>query len=92
PHLKRAFDFIRKRDLLDPERQTTQTLFDSIGVGLIYVSEKGRARQWNKSAEALMAAGVPVQVATSGKLELQCERSTAVLNFLNSRKGVQTRP
>ncbi|MDV4156448.1 helix-turn-helix transcriptional regulator (plasmid) [Rhizobium leguminosarum] len=92
PHLKRAFDFIRKRDLLAPERQTTQTLFDSIGVGLIYVSEQGRARQWNKSAEALMAAGFPVHVAPSGKLELQCERSAAVLDFLTSRKGVQSRP
>lgn len=62
PHLKRAFDFIRKRDLLAPERQNTQTLLDSIGVGLIYVSEQGRARQWNKSAEALMEAGFPVHV------------------------------
>ncbi len=92
PHLKRAFDFIRKRDLLAPERQTTQTLLDSIGVGLIYVSEQGRARQWNKNAEPLMEAGFPVHVLPGGELRLQCEKSAVVLDFLTSRRGVQTTP
>ncbi|MBB4216543.1 DNA-binding CsgD family transcriptional regulator/PAS domain-containing protein [Rhizobium sp. BK212] len=92
PHLKRAFDFIRKRDLLAPEKQATQTLLDSIGAGLIYVSEQGRARQWNKSAEAFVEAGFPVHIAPDGRLALQCETSAAVLDFLTSRKGVQTKP
>ncbi|MBY3596091.1 helix-turn-helix transcriptional regulator [Rhizobium bangladeshense] len=92
PHLKRAFDFIRKRDLFAPHQHETQTLLDSIGVGLIYVSEQGKARRWNKSAEALMAAGLPVQIAADGKFRLQCEKSMAVLEFLTSRNGVQTTP
>lgn len=92
PHLKRAFDFIRKRDLFAPHEQATQTLFDSIGVGLIYVSENRKARRWNKSAEALMGAGLPVEIEADGRLSLRCEKSTAVLDFLTSRQGVQTRP
>ncbi|MBX4959384.1 helix-turn-helix transcriptional regulator [Rhizobium lentis] len=92
PHLKRAFDFIRKRDLFAPHEQATQALFDSIGIGLIYVTEQRKARRWNKSAEALLAAGLPVRIAADGTLALECAKSAAVLEFLTSRNGVQTQP
>ncbi|NEJ71345.1 helix-turn-helix transcriptional regulator [Rhizobium phaseoli] len=92
PHLKRAFDFIRKRDLFAPHEHASQTLFDSIGVGLIYISEQGKVRCRNKSAEALVEAGLPVRITADDKLQLHCQKSAAVLDFLTSRNGMQTKP
>ncbi|MDQ0323485.1 DNA-binding CsgD family transcriptional regulator [Pararhizobium capsulatum DSM 1112] len=92
PHLKRAFDFVRRSDTISGEHRVGQTLFDGIGVGLFYVSEMCRARSWNKSADRMLATGVPIRMSTDGRLSLQCDRTVNALEFLTSRHGVQTEP
>jgi len=82
PHLKRAFDFIRKRDLVAPEAQGARGLFDSIGAGLFYVSERRRLRWSNQAAQSILGSGFPVRVGPDGKVSIRCERSAAALEML----------
>ncbi|MDR7144154.1 helix-turn-helix transcriptional regulator [Rhizobium sp. BE258] len=92
PHLKRAFDFIRKRDLLAPDNQALRTLFDSIGAGLIYVSDKRKVRWSNRTAENIIAAGFPFRVAADGRISIRCQKSAAAFEWLASRHDGQRGP
>jgi DNA-binding CsgD family transcriptional regulator len=82
PHLKRAFDFIKKRDLVAPENQAARSLFDNFGAGLFYVSDRRRLRWSNTAADAMLAAGFPVRLASDGKVSIRCQRSAAALELL----------
>lgn len=92
PHLKRAFDFIRKRDLQAPGNQTVQTLFDSIGAGLVYVSEKRKLRWSNRTAEGIIEAGFPFRISTDRRLGIACQKSAAALELLLSRHNTNHGP
>ncbi|WP_234716985.1 hypothetical protein [Ensifer adhaerens] len=70
PHLKRAFDFVRKRDVMTADQHSGQSLFDAIGVGLIYAGENGRIRSMNESAQRLAAAGAVVRITPNGRVGL----------------------
>lgn len=87
PHLKRAFDFIRKRDLVAPGAQGARGLFDSIGVGLFYVSERRRLRWSNHAAEVVLSSGFPVRLGPDGKILIRSERAAAALELLLVRGG-----
>ncbi|TCU37149.1 helix-turn-helix transcriptional regulator [Rhizobium azibense] len=65
PHLQRAFDFMR-RDKADNE--TGRSLFDAIGVGLIYISEGRHVRSMNLAAERMLAADAGLSIAPTGRL------------------------
>jgi len=92
PHLKRAFDFIRKRDLLVPENQAARSLFENIGAGLFYVSERKRLRWSNIAAATMLSAGFPVRLQSDGKVVICCERSSAALDRLMAREAADRRP
>ncbi|MBM3091030.1 helix-turn-helix transcriptional regulator [Ensifer sp. T173] len=92
PHLKRAFEFVRKRDVMTVERQQGQSLLDSIGVGLMYVGENLRVRSMNEHAQRISATGAPIRIATGGRLTLSCPQTSAALEALTLRGCTDTRP
>ena len=92
PHLRRAFDFIRKRDLFAPDNQSLKTLFDSIGAGLFYVSERKRLRWSNNTAAQILAAGFPLHMTTGGRLDIRCQKSAAAFERLASRNDGRCEP
>lgn len=81
PHMRRAFDLIRKRDLIAGD-DGSSLLFDSIGVGLIYVSDRRRERRSNLAAEGMMNAGFPVRRSPDGRIAIRCEATSAHLDCL----------
>jgi DNA-binding CsgD family transcriptional regulator/PAS domain-containing protein len=65
PHLQRAFDFMR-RDKAGNE--TGRSLFDAIGVGLIYISEGRQIRSMNLAAEQMLGTDAGISVTPTGRL------------------------
>ncbi len=92
PHLRRAVDFARRGDLMSGEWHAGHALFETIGAGLIYVSETGRIRSLNDRAQRMISDGEAATVTTGGKLALKSERAAETLRFLLSRQGVQLKP
>ncbi|MGF6172699.1 helix-turn-helix transcriptional regulator [Ensifer sp. 4252] len=92
PHLKRAFDFVRKRDVMTADQHSGQSLFDAIGVGLIYAGENGCIRSMNESAQRLAAAGAAVRITPNGRIGLDCPQTSAALDHMSLRANTQARP
>jgi DNA-binding CsgD family transcriptional regulator len=91
PHLRRAFDFVRKRDLIAPGNQAARSLFVSIGAGLFYVSERRHLRWSNSAAANMLSEGFPVRVQSDGKVSISCPRSMAALEQMLLRADVRHR-
>lgn len=92
PHLKRAFDLLRKRETLACGHGEGQDLLDSVGVGVIYVTENLRVRSMNGSAERMQSGDAPVRVSPGGRLALQSAEAAAALELLALRHGTQAQP
>ncbi|EJZ22633.1 helix-turn-helix transcriptional regulator [Rhizobium sp. Pop5] len=83
PHLKRAFDFIR-RDRRDYENdEIGLALFDAIGVGIVYLREDRQIRSFNKAAERMLAEGVGLGISGSGRIVIGDAALGAQLDMLN---------
>ncbi|MDM9648255.1 helix-turn-helix transcriptional regulator [Rhizobium sp. S163] len=87
PHLKRAFDFIRRRDLVAPKAQGARGLFDSIGAGLLYICERRRLRWSNEAADLMLASGYPIRTGSDGKILIRSDAAAAALQALLVRGG-----
>ncbi|WP_244513118.1 MULTISPECIES: hypothetical protein [unclassified Ensifer] len=87
PHLKRAFDFLRRRDLMLAEQHEGRTLLDTIGVGVIYVGDNLRIRSMNNNAEHMAAKGTPFRVAINGRLFMDEWETNAALELLARRSA-----
>ncbi len=92
PHLKRAFDFLRRRDLMMAEQHEGQTLLDTIGVGVIYVGDNLRIRSMNVNAERMAAKGSPFRVTIGGRLFMDEPEANAALELLASPVGTPAQP
>jgi DNA-binding CsgD family transcriptional regulator len=67
PHLRRAFDFIR-RERVSPRREDNGLpLFDAIGVGVVYLGEDQKIRSMNATAEEMLGEEEGM-AATTGRL------------------------
>lgn len=92
PHLRRAAAFTRRTEALSDQRKAGQSLFDAIGVGLLYVSENRSIRSWNEAAQKMIASGTPIRITTSGRVAFECQKSTEALELLTSEQGKQVDP
>lgn len=92
PHLKRAFDFLRRRDLMMAEQHEGRTLLDTIGVGVIYVGDNLRIRSMNDNAEQMAAKGSPFRVTINGRLVMDEPETNAALELLASPVGTPVQP
>ncbi|QRY66446.1 helix-turn-helix transcriptional regulator [Ensifer sp. PDNC004] len=92
PHLKRAFDFLRRRDLMMAEQHEGRTLLDTIGVGVIYVGDNLRIRSMNHNAERMAANGSPFRIAVNGRLFMDEPETNAALELLASPVGAPAQP
>ncbi|MEI2297947.1 helix-turn-helix transcriptional regulator [Ensifer sp. MJa1] len=92
PHLKRAFDFLRRRDLMMAEQHEGRTLLDTIGVGVIYVGDNLRIRSMNDNAERMAAKGIPFRVTFNGRLLMDESETSAALELLASPLGKLAQP
>lgn len=92
PHLKRAFDLLRKRDSMASGHAEGRDLLDSVGVGVIYVTENLRVRSMNRSAEQMLSGNGPARVSPGGRLALQNAETAAALEMLSLRFGSQAQP
>ena len=92
PHLKRAFDFLRRRDLMMAEQHEGRTLLDTIGVGVIYVGDNLRIRSMNDNAEQMAAKGSPFRVTINGRLVMDEPETNAALELLASPLGTPAQP
>jgi len=88
PHMRRAFDLIRKRDLLTCDNGAG-LLFDSIGAGLIHVSDRRRERRCNKVAEEMLDAGFPITRTPHGRIAIQCAAAAAHLEDMLKGDGLR---
>jgi len=83
PHLRRAFDFIR-RDRRDPENdENGLALFDAIGAGIVYLGENQQIRSLNRVAERLLAEGGGIGTGPSGHLVIDDPALGARLDMLS---------
>jgi hypothetical protein len=63
PHLRRAFDHS------DPHNNDNGlSLFDAIGVGIVYIGEDKNIRSINSSAEQMIAEGEAIGVSATGRI------------------------
>ncbi|PKA40922.1 helix-turn-helix transcriptional regulator [Rhizobium sullae] len=65
PHLQRAFDFMRREKA---SNETGRSLFDAIGVGLVYIGEGCQIRSMNLAAEQMFAEDAGISVTPTGHL------------------------
>lgn len=92
PHLKRAFDFLRRRDLTIAEHHEGQTLLDTIGVGVLYVGDNLRIHSMNEKAQRMAADGVPFRITFNGRLFMDEPETNAMLALLASPMGKPAEP
>ncbi|HEV7317647.1 MAG TPA: helix-turn-helix transcriptional regulator [Ensifer sp.] len=92
PHLKRAFDFLRRRDLMMAEQHEGRTLLDTIGVGVIYVGDNLRIRSMNENAARMTAGGAPFRVTVNGRLLMGEAEASVALGLLAWPIGSATQP
>lgn len=92
PHLKRAFDLLRKRDRATGGHGEGRDLLDSVGVGVIYVTDNLRIRSMNKSAERMLSNDAPARTSPGGRLTLQGKEAAAALELLSLRLGTHAEP
>ncbi len=91
PHLRRAFDFIR-REHGDPQnKENGLSLFDAIGVGIVYIGEDQTIRSINRAAEQMMSEGEVIGTAMSGRIRIHNGELAGRLSAL-LRRRVQTPP
>ncbi|MBB3389122.1 DNA-binding CsgD family transcriptional regulator [Rhizobium sp. BK275] len=94
PHLRRAFDFIR-REHRDPNNENGLALFDAIGVGIVYIGEDQNIRSINSAAERMMAEGEVIGVTSTGRImindgELASRLSALLRNRLQTASPATT--
>ncbi len=92
PHLKRAFDLLRKRDGMAGGHCESRDLLDSVGVGVIYVTDNLRVRSMNRSAERMVSGDAPVRVSPGGRVALRGADTAAALELLSLRIGTKSEP
>ncbi|OCP16876.1 MULTISPECIES: helix-turn-helix transcriptional regulator [unclassified Ensifer] len=92
PHLRRAFDFLRRRDLTTVEQHEGPTLLDTIGVGLVYVGDNLRIRSMNECAQRMTANGSPFRIGVNGRLFMDEPGTNATLQLLALPPGSPTQP
>ncbi|WP_457582330.1 helix-turn-helix transcriptional regulator [Ensifer canadensis] len=92
PHLKRAFDLLRKRDMMVSGRSEGQSLLDSVGVGVIYVTENLRVRSMNESAQRMLSNNAPLRISPNGRVTLQNAETAAALELLSLRVSAHAEP
>lgn len=68
PHLRRAFDFIRREQVSPRGEDNGLSLFDAIGVGIIYLGEDQKIRSMNGTAEAMLGKEEAIGAAMKGRL------------------------
>jgi DNA-binding CsgD family transcriptional regulator len=68
PHLRRAFDFIRREHSDPHHNENGLSLFDAIGVGIVYIGEDQTIRSINSAAEQMIAEGEAIGVSTTGRI------------------------
>ncbi|HEV7304784.1 helix-turn-helix transcriptional regulator [Ensifer sp.] len=91
PHLRRAFDFLRRRDLMTAENEG-ETLLDTIGVGVIYVGDNLRIRSLNERAGRMAASGSPFRITVNGRLFMDAPETNAALELLAAPIARSTQP
>lgn len=92
PHLKRAFDFVR-RSRHDPENaETGLALFDATGVGIVYLGEDQHIRSFNKAAERMLAEGGDIGIGATGRLVIADEGLSAQLAVLTRHRSRAASP
>ncbi|WP_457586618.1 helix-turn-helix transcriptional regulator [Ensifer canadensis] len=92
PHLKRAFDLLRKRDMFAPGHGEGRDLLDSVGVGVIYVTENLRIRSMNACAERMISNNAPLRISPGGRVTLPSTGSAAALELLSLRINTHAEP
>lgn len=92
PHLRRAFDFLRRRDLVAAEQHKGPTLLDAIGVGVVYVGDNLRVRSMNENAQQMAANGSPFRITVNGRLLMDEPDTNAALELLTLPIGSPMRP
>ncbi|MBB3656298.1 DNA-binding CsgD family transcriptional regulator [Rhizobium sp. BK650] len=86
PHLRRAFDFIR-REHSNPHRdENGLALFDAIGIGIVYIGEDQAIRSINSAAEEMIAEGEAIGVSTTGRILINDNELASRLSALLCRR------
>ncbi|TCL75670.1 helix-turn-helix transcriptional regulator [Rhizobium sp. BK251] len=86
PHLKRAFEFVRRHQALGHDRAAAgQSLFDAVDVGLVYVTENQKVRSLNKVAERILAASGGITVNPSNRIVFESMPTNDLLASLTQR-------
>lgn len=92
PHLRRAFDFIR-RTRRDPENdETGLALFDAIGVGIVYLGEGQLIRSSNRAAERMLVEGGVIGIEATGRLVIADAALSAQLAVLTRHRSHAASP
>ncbi|MGZ2482185.1 DNA-binding CsgD family transcriptional regulator [Rhizobium pisi] len=92
PHLKRAFEFVR-RDRRDSQNdESGLVLFDAIGVGIVYLGEDRQIRSFNKAAERMLAEGVGIGIGVSGRIVIGDTALSAQFDMLSHHHALASAP
>lgn len=90
PHLKRAFNFLRQDKNASQSCDMGSSLFDAIGVSLVYLSEEQKIRSMNAAAQQLLPTLSDITITQTSRLIFRNETTNAALVALSSRTAPRT--
>lgn len=82
PHLRRAFDFIRREHSDPHNNENGLALFDAIGVGIVHIGEDQNIRSINSAAERMIAEGEAIGVTSTGRIMINDSELASRLSAL----------